>query len=206
MRLGTPPRSSDLPFDDVGCPFSLPRIPNIRTVSPCWKLSSAIPATNAFCTEFSKSGASKSFGGRDAPKGLPARGVGPEPHQKIRAKLGLFKRLSGARRVFDWVEMAVDTQQQPHIFQASRADTTEWVNQAGLFHFAMRSACRPATRRPRPDTHPLAILLRAYADRQGAPLGPDRAFADQVKAGSRKLGRSTGRGRLGVDGCGIGVA
>ena len=161
MHLGTPPRSSNLPFERVDCHFSLSSIPNIRTVSPCWKLSHAIPATYAFCTECSKSGASESFGGRDAPGGLPARGVGPEPHQKIRAKPGLFKRLSGARRIFDWVEMAVDTRQQPHILQASRADTTEWVNQAGLFRFAMRSACRPTTRRPQPDTHPLAILPRA---------------------------------------------
>jgi hypothetical protein len=59
-----------------------------------------------FCTELSKYGASESFGGRDAPGGLPARGVGPEPHQKIRAKPPRFKRQSGARRIFDWMEMA----------------------------------------------------------------------------------------------------
>ncbi len=115
MHLGTPPRYSSLPFDDVGCQFSLPSIPNIRTMSPCWKLSPAIPATYAFCTEFSKSGASESFGGRDGPGGLSARGVGPEPHQKIRAKPRLFKRLSGAWRVYDWVEMAEPEGFEPSI-------------------------------------------------------------------------------------------
>jgi hypothetical protein len=106
MPCGTAPRSSNLPFDDVDCPFSLPRIRNVRTAAACWKLSSAISATYVFCTELSKSGALESFGGRDAPGGLSARGVGPEPPQKIPAKPRLFQRLPGARSIFDWVEMA----------------------------------------------------------------------------------------------------
>jgi hypothetical protein len=71
MRLGTTPLYSTPTFEGVACPFSLPRIRNVRTLSACWKLSSGISATYVFCTECSKYGASESFGGRDAPPGLP---------------------------------------------------------------------------------------------------------------------------------------